>query len=76
MGMAGKRTIAPFDRDVLKVLLGAGDEVISLRRTRLAAFREELLHCQNPYREELLIEEVPRLARELERLVIINKSQG
>ncbi len=60
--------VTTFDRDMLHVMLGAGDEVIARRERELAGFEEEHCKCLNPFRKELLRSEISRQRRELTAL--------
>ena len=57
-----------FEKDMVRVLCGGGAPVLAGRRQSLAAFREELERCRNPFRGELLAGEVRRLGIELSTL--------
>ena len=57
-----------FEKDSLKICLGAGDEVIARRKQVIDGFVIEHGKCLNPYRKGLLCSEIKRLRRELEAL--------
>lgn len=57
-----------LEKDTLRVLLGAGEEVIARRAAELATFEDEHHKCLNPFRSELLRSEIGRLRRELMEL--------
>lgn len=57
-----------LEKDMLKVLLGAGEEVFARRERELAGFEEEHRKCLNPFRKELLRSEIKRQRHELEAL--------
>lgn len=57
-----------FEKDMVRVLCGGGAPVLAGRRRALAAFKDELGRCQNPFRRELLAGEVRRLDAELSAL--------
>ena len=57
-----------FEKDMVRVLCGGGVPVLAGRRRALAAFKDELERCRNPFRGELLSGEVRRLGIELSTL--------
>ena len=57
-----------FEKDMVRVLCGGGVPVLAGRRRALAAFKDELERCRNPFRGELLSGEVRRLEDELSTL--------
>ena len=57
-----------FEKDSLKVCLGAGDEVTARCKRVIDGFVIEHGKCLNPFRKGLLCSEIKQLRRELEAL--------
>ena len=62
-----------FEKDRLKVLCGAGDEIIVCRELRIEGLKEEHTKCRNPFRKQLLHEAIVGEGRELEVLRNVRK---
>ena len=64
-----------FEKDRLKVLCRAGDEVIVRRELRIEGLKEEHTKCRNPFRKQLLHEAIVGEGKELEVLRNLQKTR-
>ena len=64
-----------FDKDTLKVLCGAGDDIIARRELRIQGLEDEHSKCRNPFRKQLLHEAIVGEGKALEVLRNLQKQR-